>query len=102
MSNKLKPLSPEQNQKVSDFLEELKKGFVLYEQATAKPLADVPDPLEATEANMRQSLLDQRASLMGIKSSLEIIRATFEHFLKVWPEGRKPLTLLRDWTKLGI
>lgn len=102
MPNKLVTFSPEQNQKVADFLQELNQGFNLYKQAVAKPFPDLPDLQKATEATMRQSLLDQRAYLMGIKSSLEIIEATLEHHLKIWYEGRKPLSVLRDWTRLAI
>jgi hypothetical protein len=100
--NKSSFRNAEQRTRVNQFLLELKSEFEQYKKAAAVEFPETPGPFEATEANMRESLLAQRTILMNIRIPLTLMVSTLEQIARVWPEGKKPVAKLIDWAKIGI
>ena len=99
--NKPKAPRPEQKAKLNKVLGEIKRRYNAFGQQMNN-LPDTPNPLEASDDEMRKSLLDQREALSNMKTSLIIIQTTIHDALGLWPEGKHPLSLLIDATKLGV
>lgn len=89
----------EQFQEVNKYLMELRKHFELFLEMSKKPIPDTPSPFNATEENIRQSLLDQRAYYMNMKIPFELIDSTLEQLNSVWNDGKEPIKILKEWSK---
>jgi len=84
---------------IDNYLMELREHFKLYVELSNRPIPDTPSPYNATEENMRKSLLDQRAYYIDMKKPFELIDSTLDQLDRVWYEGREPVRLLKDWSK---
>ena len=94
-SNKPKPPRPDQKVELNVALGELKKRYqILFTHMNGVP--ETPDMLDATNENLRRSLLDQRQAYNNIKTSLLIVKDCIQDTIRVWPEGKQALSLLID------